>query len=196
MLQNTLVMCLYKICTLYKSYIIVFKKYISINTFINIFNTYTYMYKRHIPKRLLCRWSLYGIPLQHIFHEYDRFLAGVRYQHGQGRASEIWEFEIHSRGQLISFRPVVFVGCPDHGADLKYFIDLALAGKQRPKRVQLGHYTTDRPNIDRTIISRGVQQHFRCSIPEYINIHGINPDIYIYILTNASREFQYVTVTR
>ena len=98
-----------------------------------------------------------GIPLQHILHEYHRFLTGIRYQHAQRSPGEIWKFEIHSGRQLITFRPIVLLRRADHGANFKNLVDFAFPGEKWPERVQFGHDATYRPNIDRAVVGRRME---------------------------------------
>lgn len=51
-------------------------------------------------------WSFLRIPLQHVFHQRDRLVAGVRDQGSEAGGDALWEAEVHRGGQVEALRPV------------------------------------------------------------------------------------------
>jgi hypothetical protein len=126
----------------------------------------------YLPEGLLGRRPLNRVPAEHLLHEEDRLLAGVRYEDAEGGPTEAGEAKVHGRGELVALGPVDLLRCPDHRADLEDLVDLALAREQGPEGVKLCHYTPHRPYVDGTVVGRRVEQHLGSSVPESYFVSG------------------------
>lgn len=51
-------------------------------------------------------WSFLRIPLQHVFHQRDRLVAGVGDQGSEAGGDALWETEVHRDGQVVALGPV------------------------------------------------------------------------------------------
>ena len=46
------------------------------------------------------------VPLQHVVHQCDRFIAGVGDQGSEAGGDTFWEAEVHRGGQVVALGPV------------------------------------------------------------------------------------------
>lgn len=64
-------------------------------------------------------WPFLRVPLQHVFHQRDRFIAGVGDQGSEAGWDTLWEAEVHRDGQVVALRPVQLM-CEETTMDRLY----------------------------------------------------------------------------